>query len=101
MFWYIPKIYTVCILVFSNLPLSVISFHFFSKVVIKILWANAVPEVICWFIVSVAKEITGTVYACLVESDRLNIIYAVNLNKIAQLLVLLRIDTSTLISDNL
>lgn len=79
----------------------VFSITIFSKIVIKILWTHAVPEVICWLIVSVAKEITGAVYACLVESNRLYVIYAVSLNKGTQLFILLWIYTSTLVSDNL
>ena len=78
-----------------------LSYRIFSEVVIKILWAHAVPEAICWLIVSVAKEITGAVYACLVESDRLYIICAVSLNKGTQFFVLLWIYASTFISDNL
>ena len=79
----------------------VFSITIFSKIVIKILWAHAIPEVIYWLIVSVAKEITGTGYACLVESDCLYIIYAVSLNKGTQLLVLLWIYASTFISNKL
>lgn len=78
-----------------------LSYRIFSEVVIKILWAHAVPEAICWLIVSVTKKITGTANACLIESDCLYIIYAVSLNKGTQLLVLLWIYASTFISDNL
>lgn len=78
-----------------------LSYRIFSKVFIKVLWAHAVPEGICRLIVSVAEEITGTVNACLVESDCLYIIYAVSINKGTQLFVLLWVYTTTLISDNL
>ena len=73
----------------------------FSKVVIKILLAHTVPEVIGWRIVSDAKKITGTIYACLIESDCLYVIYAVFFNKGTQFFVLLWLYTSTLISDYL